>query len=315
MDGWDSNDAVNVEEFPVEGDQLPPIRRFKYIGEGYHEVMGNELLAGRAVTWAEIEDRVPVVMVTSDFVTDYWGTPAAAIGKRISQYVGDLGQGQWMEIVGVVGPVQDNGMSQASVPTIFWPQVVQSPVNDEEFTSRSMAYVVRAEAGDPHSLLSQMRAAVWAVNPSLPLSRVATLDEFITESMARTSFTLIMLAIAAGVALFLGAVGVYGVISYVVAQRTREIGVRMALGAEQSDVRRMVLRQGASLAAVGVLVGLVAAAGVTRLMSSLLFGVQPIDIPTFAGVAVALSAIALFASWLPARRASTVDPVVALRFE
>ena len=133
--------------------------------------------------------------------------------------------------------------------------------------------------------------------------------------MARTSFTLIMLAIAAGVALFLGAVGVYGVISYVVAQRTREIGVRMALGAEQSDVRRMVLRQGASLAAAGVLVGLVAAAGVTRLMASLLFGVQPIDIPTFAGVAVALSVIALFASWLPARRASTVDPVVALRFE
>lgn len=315
MDGWDSNDAVNVEEFPIEGDQLPPIRRFKYVGEGYHEVMGNELLAGRAITWAEIDDRAPVVVVTSDFVSDYWDTPAEAIGKRISQYAGDLGESQWMEIVGVVGPIQDDGMSQASVPTVFWPQIVENWFGEEHYSPRSMAYVIRAEVGDPNSLLPQVRAAVWAVNPSLPLSRVATLDDFITESMARTSFTLIMLAIAAGVALFLGAVGVYGVISYVVAQRTREIGVRMALGAEQSDVRRMVLRQGASLAAVGVLVGLVAAAGVTRLMASLLFGVQPIDIPTFASVAVALSAIALLASWLPARRASTVDPVVALRFE
>jgi predicted permease len=315
MDGWDNNDAVNVEEFPVEGDQLPPIRRFKNIGGGYHAVMGNEPLAGRTITWADIEDRAPVAMVTSDFAADYWATPADAIGKRISRFVGDLGQSEWVEIIGVVGPIHDNGMSQESVPTIFWPQVVENVLEGGVSTSRSMAYVIRAEAGDPNSLLPQAREAVWAVKRNLPLSRVATLDEFVTESMARTSFTLIMLAIAAGVALFLGSVGVYGVISYVVAQRTREIGVRMALGAEQADVRRMVLRQGASLAAAGVVVGLVAAAGVTRLMSSLLFGVEPVDIPTFAAVAVALSVISLFASWVPARRASTVDPVVALRFE
>ena len=315
MDGWDSNDAVNVEEFPVEGDQLPPIRRFKYVGAGYHEVMGNPLLAGRAITWAEIEDRARVVMVTEDFVSDYWATPADAIGKRISQYAGDLGESQWMEIIGVVGRIQDDGMSQASVPTIFWPQVVEDWFDQETYTQRSMAYVVRAEAGDPNTLLPHVREAVWAVNPNLPLARVATVDEFVEASMGRTSFTLIMLAIAAAVALFLGAVGIYGVISYVVAQRTREIGVRMALGAEQATVRKMVLRQGATLAAAGVLVGLVAAAGVTRLMAALLFGVEPIDPPTFAAVAIALTAIALFASWVPARRASSVDPVVALRFE
>jgi predicted lysophospholipase L1 biosynthesis ABC-type transport system permease subunit len=254
-------------------------------------------------------------MVTSDFVSDYWASPSEAIGKRVSQYAGDLGESAWMEIVGVVGPIYDDGTSQASVATIFWPQVTEDWFDQETFTQRSMAYAVRVEAGDPNAVLPQIRDAVWAVNPNLPLARVATLDEFVGESMARTSFTLIMLAIAAGVALFLGAVGIYGVISYVVAQRTREIGVRMALGAEQSDVRRMVLRQGATLAGAGVIVGLVAAAGVTRLMASLLFGVQPIDVPTFATVAVALSAIALFASWVPARRASTVDPVVALRFE
>jgi predicted permease len=315
MDGWDSNDPVNVEEFPIEGDQLPPIRRFKYIGPGYHEVMGNELLAGRTYTWGDIEDRAPVVIVTEDFAREYWDSPSAAVGKRIAQFAGDLGVSQWMEIVGVVGAVHDDGISQETVPTMYWPQVLEDWYGTDTYAMRSMAYAVRAEAGDPNALLPNIREAVWAVNPNLPLARVATVDEFVDESMARTSFTLIMLAIAAGVALFLGAVGIYGVISYVVAQRTREIGVRMALGAEQSDVRRMVLRQGATLAGAGVVVGLVAAAGVTRLMASLLYGVQPIDVPTFAAVALALSAIALFASWMPARRASTVDPVVALRFE
>ena len=251
MDGWDNNDAVNVEEFPVEGDALPPIRRYKYIGDGYHAVMGNELLAGRAITAAEIADRARVVMVTADFAADYWPTPAEALGKRIAQYAGDLGESEWMEIVGVVGPIYDDGTSQATVATVFWPQVTEDWFDQEVFTQRSMAYVVRAEAGDPNALLPRIREAVWAVNPNLPLARVATLDEFVDESMARTSFTLIMLAIAAGVALFLGAVGIYGVISYVVAQRTREIGVRMALGAEQADVRRMVLRQGAVLAGSG----------------------------------------------------------------
>jgi predicted permease len=315
MDGWDSNDAVNVEDFPVEGDQLPPIRRFKYVGAGYHETMGNQLLAGRAITWADIEDRAIVAMVTEDFVTDYWSTPTEAVGKRISVYGGTLGEGNWMEIVGVVQRVHDDGVSQESVPTIFWPQVVDEWWDEDTFTPRSMAYVVRVEAGDPTAVLPEIRSAVWAVNPNLPLARVSTVREFMDESMARTSFTLIMLGIAAGVALFLGAVGIYGVISYVVAQRTREIGVRMALGAEQATVRRMVLKQGAALAAAGVGVGLVVAAGVTRLMASLLFGVQPIDPPTFGAVAVGLSLIALLATWLPARRASSVDPVVALRFE
>jgi putative ABC transport system permease protein len=315
MDGWDSNDAVNVEEFPVEGEQLPPIRRFKYVGAGYHETMGIEVLAGRAITWAEIEDRAPVVMVTADFVEDYWSSPAEAVGKRISQYGGSFGQGNWMEIVGVVQPVYDDGVSRESVATVYWPQVVEDWWEEDVYSPRSVAYAVRAEAGDPGALIPQIRSAVWSVNPNLPLARVSKLKEFMDESMARTSFTLIMLGIAAGVALFLGAVGVYGVISYVVAQRTREIGVRMALGAEQATVRRMVLKQGAALAAGGVLVGLVAAAGVTRLMASLLFGVEPIDPPTFAAVALSLSVIALLATWIPARRASAVDPVVALRFE
>ncbi len=148
------------------------------------------------------------------------------------------------------------------------------------------------------------------MNPNLPVARVRTLDEYVDRSMAQTSFTLIMLGIAAAVALFLGSVGIYGVISYVVSQRTREIGVRMALGAEQRDVSRMVLKQASLLAGGGVVIGLAGAMGLTRLMSSLLFGVSPMDPVTFGSVAVAL-----VASYISARRAAKVDPVVALRFE
>jgi ABC-type antimicrobial peptide transport system permease subunit len=165
------------------------------------------------------------------------------------------------------------------------------------------------------SLLDAARDAVWSVNPNLPLSRVRTLQENIDRSMARTSFTLIMLGLAAGVALFLGSVGIYGVISYVVSQRTREIGVRMAMGAETADVSRMVLKQALLLAGFGVGIGLVGAVGLTRLMAALLYGVSPMDPLTFGSVAVGLSLVALLASYLPARRAARVDPVVALRFE
>ncbi len=157
--------------------------------------------------------------------------------------------------------------------------------------------------------------AVGAVNPNLPVAEVRTLAVILGQSMARTSFTLVMLGIAAAVALALGLVGIYGVISYIVSQRTREIGVRMALGADRRDVSRMVLRQGMILAGIGVVVGLVAAVGLTRLLSSSLYGVEATDPITFGVVAALLTAVALVASYLPALRASRTDPLEALRFE
>jgi putative ABC transport system permease protein len=315
MDGWDSNDAVEVEDFPIEGDQLPPIRRFKWIGEGYFETLGNPLLAGRAITLADARDQAPVAVVTEDFAREYWGGPSAAVGKRIRVFAGDLGDSPWQEIVGVVGKVHDDGMSAETVPTVYWPQIVRGFYGEDLVTRRSLAYAVRTTAGAPTRLLPQLREAVWAVNPNLPIARVRTLDYYVRRSMAQTSFTLIMLGIAAAVALFLGSVGIYGVISYVVAQRTREIGVRMAIGAERADVGRMVLGQALKLAAGGVAIGLLGAFGVTRLMSSLLFGVSPMDPLTLASVAIGLSTVAMIASYLPARRAAGVDPVVALRAE
>ena len=316
MDGFDNTDPIEVEGFELQADEVPPIRRFVYVGDEYFETMGNSLTAGRAITAADAQQQAPVVVVTEDFAREYWGDPGTAIGKRLRVYAGLGANTLWREIVGVVGNVYDDGVDQAPVSIMYWPQVTPSFYEDEGVQQqRSMAFGLRTGVENPNTLLAAAREAVWAVNPNLPLARVRTLDEYLDRSMARTSFTLIMLGIAALVALFLGSVGIYGVISYVVAQRTREIGVRMALGAEQSTVSRMVLGQALTLAAGGVVIGLIGAVGLTRLMASLLFGVSPLDPLTFGAVAVVLSAIAALASYVPARRASRVDPVVALRFE
>jgi predicted permease len=311
MDGNDSNDAVESEANPVQGDQLPPIRRYKWIGEGTFATLGNRMVAGRDLTWSDIDQRAKVVVVSEDLARAEWGDARSAVGKRVRQSLGAERGGGWYEVVGVSGEIRDNGVGQDPVATIYWPQIVENFWGEEgPVSQRSMAYAVRVRSGNPNTLLPAIREAVWAVNPNLPLARVRTLDEIASGSMAQTSFTLIMLGIAAAVALFLGAVGIYGVISYVVSQRTREIGVR-----ESSHVSRMVLKQAGGLAALGVGVGLVAAAGLTRLMASLLFGVSALDPVTFGGVALSLSLVALLASWIPAYRASRVDPVVALRME
>jgi predicted permease len=313
MDGWDSNDAVWVEDFPTPEGQIPPIRRFKWIAGDYFGTMENPLLAGRGIEWADIYDRNPVVVVTENLAVEYWGSPVAALGKRIAQ--GDPSDPTWREIVGVVGNVHDDGVDQEATTVVYWPMAVDGFWGDETFVQRMMAFAVRTDRPNPASLLPEARQAVWSVNPNLPLASVRTLDEILDDSMVRTSFTMVMLAIAGAVALVLGAVGIYGVISYVVSQRTREIGVRIALGAQQADVGRLVLRQGLALTGSGVAVGLLAAFGLTRLMTSLLFGVQPADPMTYAFVATALGAVAMLASYLPARRAAAVDPVEALRWE
>jgi predicted permease len=311
MDGWDSNDAIYVEEFPVPDGQLPPIRRFKWISENYFETMGNPLLAGRAITWTDIRNHNSVVVVTENFTRDYWDVPTDAIGKRIKATLDD----PWREIVGVVGNVYDDGVDQEATPVIYWPLIVENMWGQGLETRRNVAYAVRSTRTGTASFLQEIRQAVWSTSSNLPVARVLTLEEIVERSMARTSFTLVMLGIAAAVAILLGAVGIYGVISYAVSQRTREIGVRMALGARHGDVSQLVLRQGALLAVLGIAAGLGAAFGLTRLMSALLFGVDPVDPVTYGLAAIGLSGIALLASYFPARRAANVDPMVALRWE
>jgi hypothetical protein len=277
--------------------------------------MGNTIVAGRDLSWDDIHSRRPVVVVTENLAREMWQEPSRALGKQVSTLTLEGTPGAWREVVGVVGDIHDDGLSEDPVPTVYWPQTMKDFQGEEVFAMRSMNFVVRAGPGVLPTLLPRAQDAVWSVSASLPLADITTQQERLDESLARTSFILVLLGIAAAVALLLGAVGIYGVISYAVSQRTREIGVRMALGAEGGAVAGMMLRQGLVLAAVGIAVGAMAALGLTRLMSSLLYGVDPVDLPTFAAVGLTLAAVAALASWLPARRAAAVDPALTLREE
>jgi putative ABC transport system permease protein len=316
MDGRGGYDPIFVEDFPLPDGQLPPIRRFKWIGAGYFETMGNAIVAGRTLAWTDIYSRARVVLVTENFAREYWSDPADAIGQRIGT---GLASGNWREIIGVVGDVRDDGVTQDPVAVAYWPMLVEdfwTEVRGEApFVAQTQFYAIRSPRVGTAGFLREIKQAVWTILPSRPLANVQNLDDILRGSMARTSFTLVMLGIAAAVALLLATVGVYGVISFVVSQRTREIGVRIALGAGSATVTGMVLRQGLALAVIGVALGLAAAYGLTRLMTGLLFGVSALDPLTYAMVAVSLTAVALLASYLPARRAARVDPMEALRAE
>ena len=204
-------DGIWVEDFPIDNpDQLPPFRRFRWISEDYFETMQNPVLAGRSIEWSDINDRAPVVVVTANFAEEYWGSPGAALGKRIGTSA--LGGISSREIIGVVGNVHNNGVSQPVTPLIYWPMAVENFWGADLYVWRSMVFAVRTSRSTASSLLPEVQAAVGAVNPNLPVADVRTLDRILAQSMARTSFILVMLAIAAAVALALGLVGIYGVI-------------------------------------------------------------------------------------------------------
>jgi ABC-type antimicrobial peptide transport system permease subunit len=198
---------------------------------------------------------------------------------------------------------------------VYWPILIKEFWGEPMQGQRNVAFAIRSNRAGSASFLKEVQNAVWSVNPDVPIARVRTVQQIYERSMARTSFTLTILGIAAGMALLLGVVGIYGVISYSVSQRTREIGIRMALGAQQGEVRGMFVRHGLLLTGIGVACGLAAAAALTRLMSSLLFDVSPIDPVTYGAVSIGLATAAMLASYLPARRATTIDPVDALRAE
>jgi len=238
----------------------------------------------------------------------WWGTPSMTIGKHLREFR-NL---PWNEVIGVVQDVHEIGVQDQVPEIVYWPPLLQSPFVP---VVRTVTFVIRSQRAGTESFLSEVRAAVWSVNANLPLASVRTMQEVYGKSLARTSFTLVMLGIAGAMALTLGIIGIYGVISYSVSQRQREIGIRLALGAQGGDVLQMILRQGAKLALLGVAIGICAAFGLTRLMRNLLFGVSAYDPMTFAAVAVLLVLVALLACFIPARRAMLVDPIVALRYE
>jgi len=311
MDGWESWEDVEVEGFPPPPGEASAHRRLNWITPGYFATLENPLLAGHTIEWEDAYQRRPVAVVTENFAREFWGDPAAALGRRFRTSANS----PWREIVGVVQNVHTTGVADVPPSVIYWPLIMERMWGVRTFTIRDLRYAVRTSRVEPTTLLREVTDAVWSVNPDLPLSETLTLEDILANSMARTSFTLVMLGIAAGVALLLGVVGLYGVLSYLVAQRTRELGVRLALGARPADVRRMVVRQGGMLGVAGVVIGLGVAFGLTRLMSNLLFGVSPVDLPTFGAVSAVLMAVVLLASYLPARRAAGVDATEALRWE
>jgi ABC-type antimicrobial peptide transport system permease subunit len=218
----------------------------------------------------------------------------------------------WSEVIGVVQNVHEQGVQEKAPEIVYWPPLLQSPYVP---VVRRVTFVMRSDRAGTESFLNEIRQAVWSVNSNLPLASVRTMQEVYGKSLARTSFTLVMLGIAGAMALTLGIIGIYGVISYSVSQRQREIGIRLSLGAQGGDVLQMVLREGAKLALVGVAIGICAAFALTKLMNNLLFGVTAYDPVTFAAVAVLLISVALLACYIPARRAMLVEPIVALRYE
>jgi predicted permease len=316
MDG-----AINFNPFYVEGwdysaDQPPPLRRHKWIGEGFLEALHIPLLLGRSFTWQDVHERAPVAMVSERLARELWGSPQAALGQRVAARPDPP---EWKEIVGVVADVRDDGLAQEPPLLVYWPQATlgfwQGNAPDQVQTWRGMSYAVRGDRIGTAGYLDEVRAAIWEVNPNLPVRGLRPLDELMANSIARTSYTMSLLGVAAAVALLLGIVGVYGVISYAVSQRGHELGLRMALGAQAGQVKGMVLRQSLALSGIGVVIGLGLAFGLTRLMAGLLFGVSPVDPLTFLLVAVGLTGVAVTASYLPARRAASADPMEALRSE
>jgi len=306
MDGEDNGNYAAIEEFPVPEGTMVKLRRFKSIGPGYFETMGNRLVAGRSITWTDIIEQRPVVIISEPLAREYWAEPAKAIGKRLR---GSSSQSPWREIIGVSGNERDDGLAQPPTPIVYWPML------NESYRWRTMAFAVRSTRVGTPGFVRELEQAVWSVNPNLPLATVQTVAEIQASSMTQTSFALVMLSIAASVALLIGMVGVYGAVAYSATQRTREIGVRMALGAQVSEVRQMFLRQGLWLTAIGIGIGIAIALMVTRVMSAFLFGVSLVDPLTYVAVACLLAAMTLVATYLPARRASQIDPVVALRAE
>jgi predicted permease len=311
MDGFDNNDPIYAEDHVYSESQLPAIRRYKFATPGLFGTMGNPLAAGRDFTWTDLYEKRPVVILSENLARELWGEPRRAVGKRVRENP----KGIWREVIGVAAGEHDDGVERKAPAIAYWPLLLGKFWVDEERVQRNSALVIRSSRAGSPDFLKELQRAVWSVNPDLPVAGMRTVKDLYDGSLARTSFTLVLLAIAAGMALLLGVIGIYGVISYSVSQRTREIGIRIALGAPDGLVRRMFVRHGLALTAIGLACGLVCAIWVTRVMSALLFEVSALDPLTYAAVSALLLAAASLATWLPARRATGVQPVDALRSE
>ena len=301
--GYDENASFNIEG-KTSQPGLEPSGRYHFVSADYFRSIETPLLTGRFFNAADSSDAPRVILINQSMAQTYW-QGETAVGKRIT-FRDQAKDEDWMTVVGIVGDVKDFPHSLEAEPAFYW------PISQQPF--REMRMALRTE-GDPLNLVASVRDELRNLDKDLPLADVRTLDTIAAEAVAGRRFTLLLTGLFAFTALTLAAVGIYGVMAYSVTQRTHELGIRMALGARQSDVLGMVIRQGMKLAVVGLAVGLAGAWLATRAMASLLFGVTATDPMTFVVISVVLAGVALGACFVPARRATKVDPMVALRYE
>jgi predicted permease len=311
LEGNETSDVIYVQDHILSEGKLPPVCRFNFVSPGYLQTLGTRILAGREISWSDTYNKLPVVMVSENFARAYWGSAQEALGKKLRVSSTD----DWREIVGVAQDVHQDGVDQAPPEMIYWPVLLANYEGQKMQVRRGVAFAVRSDRAGSQEFFHEIERQVWSVNNSVPLADPTTLDTLYNKSMARTSFTLVLLSAAGAMALLLGVIGIYGVISYTVSQRSREIGIRMALGAQRSELTGLFVRQGLALTIIGAAAGLAVAFAAMCLLSSILFNVSPFDPLTYAVITAVLLATAGIACYLPSRRAATVNPVDALRAE
>jgi predicted permease len=313
LDGLGNNGPVTIEGQTLAPAAVLPSRRWIRVSPGYFAAMGTRLIAGRDLEWSDLETGGRVALISEDFARELSAEPAGALGQRIR--IGPFPQDDWKEVIGVVQNVRQDGLYAPPPTTVYYPTLTSNTLGRPVTAASSVVLAIRSERAGAASLTEEVRQAVRSVSPSIPVAQVRTMQDLYAGSLARTSFTLVLLGIAGGMALALGVVGIYGVIAYVVAQRTRELGIRSALGARPGQLASMFVRHGLVLTGVGAVIGLVAAVALARVMSSLLFGVSSLDFAAYAGALGVTLAAAALASYLPARRAAMIDPIETLRAE
>jgi len=316
--------TLRVEGRTYPSGTIPPPALFRAVAGGYFDAMGMRVLRGRGIDRGDVDHHEPIVVINKALAEQFFPNQSP-IGQRIASNRPPARDGEepvltWLRIVGVVGTTPTFTLAEANpMGQLFMPMSIAGgpDIPDRTLTGPNIAvmnYVVRS-ATPASALLPSVRRAVDAVDPKLPLAQVRALQNILDSASAQMAFTMALIVIAAGVALVLGVIGIYGAMSYIVSQRTTEIGIRLALGAEPETVARMIVLQGSVVAAVGIGVGLAASVAGGRLIQSLLYGVTPRDPVVFAGVTVLLVAVILLACWLPARRAARLSPLAALRAE
>jgi putative ABC transport system permease protein len=303
LTGIGASTSVTIDGRPQEFGPDAPNTDVRVVADDYFRTMGIPLVAGRTFNERELTQPSGVVIINETMARRYW-PGEDPVGKRILIEMKD--ENSMNEIIGIVKDTKVQGLDEPSRPMSYWPI--------PELPYPGMSYVIRTD-GNPAAVVGLVRDAIWAIDRDQPLADVRTMDQVIGETLSRARFTTLLLGVFSLVAVLLAAIGIYGVMSYTVAERTQEIGIRMALGAEPGAVVRLVVRQGLLLAGIGTGAGLLVALGVTRLLGSMLFEMSPSDPVTFAGVAAGLVVVATVACFIPARRAARVDPMEALRYE